>query len=61
MKYIYTKATCTMNGKTYKGVSVNLVGYGVDIIKEDILSSEKEALRNLMSKIPEYKYAKTKI
>ena len=56
MKNIYTKVKCTMGDKTYTGVAIGGVDYDDVITKKDIILTEREAIRNLISKIPEYKY-----
>jgi hypothetical protein len=63
METIYTKTSYVYNGKTYVGG--NYEYYDNEDIKcyEDyqkiIRLSEYRAIRNLMSKIPDYRYGKT--
>ena len=56
MKNIYTKAKCTIDGKIYIGAAIGGVDYDDVITEKDIIDTERQAIRNLLSKIGEYKY-----
>ena len=47
MSNVYTTAKTTIDGKTYKGAAI---GFGSKI------DNEKKAIKNLLLKIPEFKY-----
>jgi hypothetical protein len=56
MKNIYTRVECTMGDKTYIGAAIGGVDDEDIITKKDIIETERKAIKNLLSKIGEYKY-----
>jgi hypothetical protein len=56
MKNIYTKAKCIIGDKTYTSLVIGGVPYDEEITKRDIIETERRAIKNLLSKISEYKY-----
>lgn len=44
--YIYTKAKMTIDGKTYIGAAI-----GIGNNREDLLKTERAAIKNLLDKI----------